>query len=64
MEPPPITRSQPKNMVFLKTVSGKKERSFNAKWYSKFPWLRCELVKHPDVFWPYRFLEVKDWIVK
>ena len=30
-------------MVFPKTVFGKKERSFNASWYSKFPWLHYDM---------------------
>ena len=30
-------------MVFPKTVFGKKERSFNTNWYSKFPWLRYDI---------------------
>ena len=38
-----ITKNQPTSMVFPKTVFGKKERSFNANWYSKFPWLHCDI---------------------
>ena len=32
-----IAKQQPSNMVFPKTVFGKKERSFNESWYPKFP---------------------------
>ena len=30
-------------MLFLKTVFRKKERSFKVNWYSKFPWLHCDI---------------------
>ena len=30
-------------MLFPKAVFGKKERSFNANWYSKFPWLHYDI---------------------
>ena len=30
-------------MVFPKAVFGKKERSFNADWYSKFPWFNYNI---------------------
>ena len=43
-----ITKKQPTNMKFSEKVFGKKDRSFNANWYSKLPWLyydtKCDSV--------------------
>lgn len=40
-----IAKQQPSNMVFPKTIFGKKERSFNASWFAKFPWIHYDIQK-------------------
>lgn len=38
-----ITKNQPKNITFPKTLFGNKERSFNTSWYFKFPWIHYDV---------------------